>query len=667
MHDDFWLEEKQQGQFSAFGDIMRGEPGPYFTPSVDENGNISWTNNGNLPNPQTQNIKGPSGKSAYQQAVEGGYIGTEAEFDGELANLKSYAQQAESARSDAITAANTAGSYSSQARQAVNQAQSAMNAAQRAAASVAASAAQIGQNASDISDLKSAVEDVSQATTATTLGPAAVVTFDASAADMPLKGLTVDIEPVQEGSGDPSPENVRPITGWTGCNVTRSGSNLLDPDIIEFGSYDQNASPTVNGDNRYRRLTMALPAGDFVFHTDLENAYVIRAFVDDTLSGTVIDFATFSFSLSKPGVLKIAFRNVDTTEITEPFNSQINIGTTLADYESYHGTTYPITFPTSAGTVYGGTLTINADGSGELVVDTAKKKIKDMNLSYITASNVFRTNGASNYTTTVDGLCSCYKTTYEALSSMPDQTIKFMVRSWDSNGRIAIKDSRFTTVDALIAAVGDEEVVFKYSPTAYPLTAEQITTLLGTNNIWSDTGDIIVTYGAYLETVKAHAERLGDSILGAIAPLEASYTASRAYAVGSFLFVGTKFYKVISAIAEGGTITPGTNVTQTTVAEQLVTLFDNVFMITKQPENAKVNTGDPATFSVEATGASAYQWQYSATGTEKWRNCGEVSAKSATYEIAEADAVYKSLYYRCVLTGINGAMLYTDVVRIEDA
>lgn len=45
-----------------------------------------------------------------------------------------------------------------------------------------------------------------------------------------LTGLIVGIEPVQSGSGDPSPENVRPITGWTGANVYRTGKNLFDID-----------------------------------------------------------------------------------------------------------------------------------------------------------------------------------------------------------------------------------------------------------------------------------------------------------------------------------------------------------------------------------------------------------------------------------------------------
>ena len=39
-----------------------GENGATFTPSVDDDGNLSWTNDKELPNPKTVNIKGPAPK-----------------------------------------------------------------------------------------------------------------------------------------------------------------------------------------------------------------------------------------------------------------------------------------------------------------------------------------------------------------------------------------------------------------------------------------------------------------------------------------------------------------------------------------------------------------------------------------------------------------------------
>ena len=41
----------------------QGERGFTFTPSVDDSGNVSWTNDGGLQNPATKNIRGPEGRT----------------------------------------------------------------------------------------------------------------------------------------------------------------------------------------------------------------------------------------------------------------------------------------------------------------------------------------------------------------------------------------------------------------------------------------------------------------------------------------------------------------------------------------------------------------------------------------------------------------------------
>ena len=49
-----------------------GEDGATFTPSVDANGNLSWTNNKGLSNPPAVNIKGPKGDSGEGGGSSGG-------------------------------------------------------------------------------------------------------------------------------------------------------------------------------------------------------------------------------------------------------------------------------------------------------------------------------------------------------------------------------------------------------------------------------------------------------------------------------------------------------------------------------------------------------------------------------------------------------------------
>lgn len=59
-----------------------GKSGATFIPSVDQDGNLSWTNNSNLDNPDPVNIKGADGKSAFEiwQSQPGNENKTENEF-----------------------------------------------------------------------------------------------------------------------------------------------------------------------------------------------------------------------------------------------------------------------------------------------------------------------------------------------------------------------------------------------------------------------------------------------------------------------------------------------------------------------------------------------------------------------------------------------------------
>lgn len=56
-----------------------GKNGVTYVPKISEDGILSWTNDGGLPNPTPVNIKG-DGKSAYQIAVDNGFEGSEEEW-----------------------------------------------------------------------------------------------------------------------------------------------------------------------------------------------------------------------------------------------------------------------------------------------------------------------------------------------------------------------------------------------------------------------------------------------------------------------------------------------------------------------------------------------------------------------------------------------------------
>ena len=53
----------------VFSTGLAGEPGAVFVPSVDENGILSWTNNGDLDNPAPIKIVGDSTNVDFQYGI----------------------------------------------------------------------------------------------------------------------------------------------------------------------------------------------------------------------------------------------------------------------------------------------------------------------------------------------------------------------------------------------------------------------------------------------------------------------------------------------------------------------------------------------------------------------------------------------------------------------
>ena len=83
--DDFIMTEDNGDSFQ----MWQGLVGPYFLPSVNENGVISWSNNGGLPNPEPQNIRGPQGPGVPEGGSAGQFYrkASATDYDGEWHTL----------------------------------------------------------------------------------------------------------------------------------------------------------------------------------------------------------------------------------------------------------------------------------------------------------------------------------------------------------------------------------------------------------------------------------------------------------------------------------------------------------------------------------------------------------------------------------------------------
>ena len=120
---------------------------------------------------------------------------------------------------------------------------------------------------------------------------------------------------------------------------------------------------------------------------------------------------------------------------------------------------------------------------------------------------------------------------------------------------------------------GTNTVVKLATPTTETTQPYQSPQLVGATEEYVTTGVVPVGHESrYYEDITGKVNNLPSDFSTLIAPVEKSFTATRNYTVGSFVIVNNQLYKVKSAISSGGTITPNSNVTATTIMAEILAL-----------------------------------------------------------------------------------------------
>lgn len=399
------------------------------------------------------------------------------------------------------------------------------------------------------------------------------------------KSVIAHIEPVQEGTGDPSPTNVRPITGHTEANVQRTAKNLLPYPYVQGSRTAGGVTITVNSDGSiklsgtatasfYQKLSGGF-ATDRVAVSSLfkmSERYAIRRSISgmyvqcvfyDADGNTLVTLSNTEFSIPTNAIYYgIFLRVLNGTQTDITIYPMLRFASDTDDtYEPYQGETYPITFPSEAGTVYGGYVDAV---KGELVVNRAKSTVvSSMTFGtvgssghgwYIARSSIAPLNTGENYDTGI--VCDKLQTAIGA--STLAQDLVFV----NTNGQIIINTAQvFNTKEDMLSYFGNSiDIVYPIEPITYQLTPQQITTLLGVNNVWNDcNGNTDVEYKA---DTKLYIEQLTK-------PTEDDMTANANIASGKFFMVGNRLFLSTSTIASGDTINPGTNCTELSLADAL--------------------------------------------------------------------------------------------------
>ena len=331
----------------------------------------------------------------------------------------------------------------------------------------------------------------------------AIATFPDGANNLPVKSLVAQINPVQSGTGDPSPDNVRPITGWSGANLCRTGKNLLSG--VSLGSIDQTTGQETTGSNGITDYIRVKNEETYTLSPFATSALALRVFkygANKAYIGTfVINSSTGSFQIAVPSDTYYIRLQASSSVLTTTGQFMLAEGSSASAYEAYQSETYSISWQSTAGTVYGGSLRVNEDGSGVLTADKEIFDLGSTSWTYNSQNAVLQgdvppdgKSGESGDPTNM--ICSCYKAMpYGNNSSYSGQDAVIWLHT---NGKIRVRDSRYTDPTAYGTAITGQKIVYPIStPVTYNLTAlEVIETLKGLNNIWSNTGNVTVEYPA---------------------------------------------------------------------------------------------------------------------------------------------------------------------------
>jgi hypothetical protein len=308
--------------------------------------------------------------------------------------------------------------------------------------------------------------------------------------NIPVKSLVSQIVAVESGSGEKSPDNPYIISGFDNGVVPVCGINLFDKTTATIGGW-LNGNGGVNiGSNRAYSDYIPIKLNQPYYFEHVIGANALTTCIVYDNNKTLIGVSSVIGSTNTSGTLTFtsgAYIRVNT--MTDNLDEmQISFGSTApSDYHAYNGNTY--TFPFGQ-TVYGG----HFDNKGNLVVTEQIVSFNDLALSYQSANHRLYTSDLASVikkpestTTILEGLdCEILQTTYAN-----DSTANKI--SCAPSGNL------FINVDMqpndFKSAYGSYKFIYPLeTPIVLAITSQDIPTLSGENNIFSNCGNLDIEY-----------------------------------------------------------------------------------------------------------------------------------------------------------------------------
>lgn len=340
-----------------------------------------------------------------------------------------------------------------------------------------------------------------------------MVSIEDGAENASIKNAIIDINPYQNGNGDPSPSNICPISGWGKATVCQTTKNLACiPDststaggityTIKDGVVKMTGTTTGSSQvtktigsvkliaNKTYTISGTKSSGisdSNSLRIDLRNNSGVEAYGDS--------YNGFTYTPTRDIVVSIVIRLVSGLTLNNvSIHPQVEEGSTATDFEKSN--CYEASWANSVGTIYGGQLNL---ATGELTVNKvlfestwgsgtdATEVGSTITKKRYLLTDEFKSNVAQSHNS-ICNLC-----TYALNSS---ETSHYRMMTQQEGVDIDFYFELFLPNDTS----GDQAVQLVYEikyPTTHQLTldvVDNIKTALGDNIIYADTGMVKVTY-----------------------------------------------------------------------------------------------------------------------------------------------------------------------------
>lgn len=349
----------------------------------------------------------------------------------------------------------------------------------------------------------------------------AVVNFETNVI-APIKKLRVTMEPIQEGTGDPSPDNIRSITGRESVTVKRTGKNLLEKPAVYYttigrnlsdcffvkaGEYNFSVASVQNATSwRWGIMLKDKDGADLSDMGHRPNPYMTWNNPNGFwLGGSNTTSKSIVVNVVEDCYIRIVFAIGDTSASTVANDAQLELGNTATEYEAPQIQTATIQL---GQTVYGGTVDVT---TGVMTVDRAMVDLETLDwvIRNFGAQSGFVSYGlpggksiSGSAGIMEQAVCSIYKIGTNGSLSVASNDIIAAVGAYYASGcNIYVRDSRFTDAATFKTAMQGEQLVYELAtPLEITLDPATLSTIHGQNNVWSDAGDISLEYPYYEET-----------------------------------------------------------------------------------------------------------------------------------------------------------------------